>query len=130
MRSRNGEYSEYHTSADNLDFVRPEALADSLEIYLSVLSVLENDDVLVNLNPKGEPQLGRRGLYPSVGAQRAEQKVMARLWVLNLSDGNATLLDIAERAELPFSVINEAAAALVQSGLLKPLPSASFGGSR
>ena len=125
MRSPNGEYPEYHTSADNPDFVRAEALAESLALYLAVLDVLENDEAYVNLSPKGEPQLGRRGLYPSVGAQRTELEVMARLWVLNLSDGNATLLDIAERAELPFSVINEAAVLLVQAGLLTRSPDAS-----
>jgi aminopeptidase-like protein len=120
MRTPNGEYPEYHTSADNLDFVRPDALADSLGMYLQVLDVLENDKAYVNLSPKGEPQLGKRGLYPSVGAQRAGPELMARLWVLNLSDGEHSLLDIAERAGIAFEPVREAAQALADGGLLAP----------
>ena len=119
-RSPHGEYPEYHTSADDLGFVRPEFLADSLSLYLQVLDVLENDASYLNLNPKGEPHLGKRGLYPSVGAQGVGSKLMARLWVLNLSDGQHGLLDVAERAGLSFASIREAAAALVEGGLLEP----------
>jgi aminopeptidase-like protein len=120
MRTQNGEYPEYHTSADNLDFVRPEALADSLGMYLHVLDVLENDDAFVNLSPKGEPQLGRRGLYPAVGAKGVGLDLMARLWVLNLSDGHHSLLDIAERAGVPFESARDASRLLVEAGLLAP----------
>lgn len=122
MRTPNGQYPQYHTSGDNLDFVRPDALADSLGMYLRVLDVLENDEVYVNLSPKGEPQLGKRGLYPSVGAQGAGPELMARLWALNLSDGEHSLLQIAQRAELPFDAIKAAAGALVDGGLLEPAP--------
>jgi aminopeptidase-like protein len=118
-RTPNGEYPEYHTSADNLDFIKPESLADSFGLYLCVLDVLENDRAYVNLSPKGEPQLGRRGLYPPVGAQGTTDALMARLWVLNFSDGTHTLLDIAERATMPFEEIKEAATALLEGGLLK-----------
>jgi len=114
------EYPEYHTSADDLDFVRPEYLADSLSLYLQVLDVLENDGVYVNRYPKGEPQLGRRGLYPSVGARGSTPELIARLWVLNLSDGQHDLLEIARRARLPFSDIKEATQVLTESGLLAP----------
>jgi aminopeptidase-like protein len=118
-RTPHGEYPEYHTSADNLDFVGPEFLADSLFLYLQVLDVLENDEVYLNLSPKGEPQLGRRGLYPPLGAQGAGAELMARLWVLNLSDGRHGLLDIAERAGMPFSAMKEAAQVLEEGGLLR-----------
>lgn len=121
MRTPNGEYPEYHTSADNLDFIKPECLADSFQLYLHVLDVLENDRAYLNLNPKGEPQLGRRGLYPSVGAQGTSSTLMARLWLLNLSDGEHSLLDIAERAGLPFVAVREAAQALLDGGLLAPV---------
>ena len=80
--------------------------------------MLENDDVYQNLSPKGEPQLGKRGLYPPMGAQGVGSELMARLWVLNLSDGRHRLLDIAERSELPFAVVREAAALLSAAGLL------------
>jgi aminopeptidase-like protein len=114
------EYPEYHTSADDLDFVRPESLVDSLSLCLDVLDVLENDAAYVNLSAKGEPQLGRRGLYPTVGAQGADSELLARLWVLSLSDGTHNLLDIAQRAGRPFREIKEAAQVLANSGLLAP----------
>ncbi len=120
MRTPNGKYPEYHTSADNLEFVQPRSLADSLSLYLRVLDVLENDGVFLNLKPKGEPQLGKRGLYPTVGARGAGAELLARLWVLNFSDGDHSLLDIAERAQLPFDTIREAAQLLREGGLLKP----------
>jgi len=67
MRTPFGHYPEYHTSADNLSFIHPQALADSLTTCLEVCSVLESNRTYVNLNPKCEPQLGKRGLYRSVG---------------------------------------------------------------
>jgi aminopeptidase-like protein len=121
MRTSHGEYPEYHTSADNLDLVRRESLAESLSLYLHVLDVLENDGLYVNLSPKGEPQLGKRGLYPPIGAQATGSDLMDRLWVLNLSDGRHGLMDIAERAGKPFSRIRDAARVLEGAGLLQPL---------
>lgn len=120
MRTPNGEYPEYHTSGDDLDLVSIESLTESLINYVQVLDVLENDLVYVNLSPKGEPQLGKRGLYPSVGAQGTTSPLMARLWVLNLADGKHSLLDIAARADMPFASIREAAQALVEGQLLAP----------
>jgi aminopeptidase-like protein len=121
-RTPHNEYAEYHTSADNLDLVRPECLADSFGLYLSVLDVLENDERYQNLVPKGEPQLGRRGLYPSIGAQGVGTELMARLWLLNLSDGQHSLLDVADRSGLPFRDIKEAARVLSESGVLAGAP--------
>ena len=120
MRSPHGSFPEYHTSADNLDFVRPEYLEDSLGIYRQVIEVLEGNGTYINLNPKCEPQLGRRGLYSPVGAN-PDQKLdqMALLWVLNLSDGCHSLLEICEAANLPFREIKRAANALAGCGLLQ-----------
>ena len=111
-RGRPGEFPEYHTSADNLDLVRPEALADSVEKCRVVIEILEQERVFLNQNPKGEPQLGRRGLFKTHSNQ------LALLWVLNLSDGEHSLLDIAEISGLPFAALESAAADLVASGLL------------
>ena len=120
MRARHGAFPEYHTSADNLEFLRGDALADTVRVCLAVIDVLESNRVYVNMKPKGEPQLGRRGLY--VGASAAKKaRELAYLWVLNLSDGKHSLLDIAERANLPFPAIKEAAAALSATDLLDPL---------
>jgi aminopeptidase-like protein len=112
-------YPEYHTSADNLDFVHPTSLADSLEKYLTVIDILENNRTYLSTNPKCEPQLGKRGLYESIGGkQSTKNSEMAMLWTLNLSDRNHSLLDISDRANLPFSIIKEAAIALVEGKLL------------
>jgi aminopeptidase-like protein len=123
MRSPNGEFPEYHTSADNLDFVSPASLADSCDKLTAVLEVLEHDRRYLNTNPKGEPQLGRRGLYgPTGGHTRLPGFEMALLWVLNFSDGAHSLLDIAERAAMPFAAIRQAADALVSAELLEDAP--------
>lgn len=114
-RTPYGEYPEYHTSADNLDFVSPEKLQGSFETIMKILSILDNNRVYQNLNSKCEPQLGRRGLYRTADGH----KELALLWVLNLSDGKHTLLDIAERSGIYFFAIYEAAEALVENGLLE-----------
>jgi aminopeptidase-like protein len=121
-RTPYGRYPQYHTSADNLDFVRPEALEGSLRTYLGVLDVLEGNRRYLNLNPKCEPQLGRRGLYRTIGGDDAGRtRELALLWVLNLSDGHHTLLDVAERSGMSFTAIREAADALIEVGLLREL---------
>jgi aminopeptidase-like protein len=119
-RTPHGRFPEYHTSADNLDFVRPEFLADSFTTLLSVIEVLEGNRKYLNKSPKGEPQLGRRGLYGTFGGRKdAKTSEMAMLWVLNYSDGSHALLDIAEKANLEFKYIREAADALLKAGLLE-----------
>lgn len=120
MRSQHGTFPEYHTSADDLDFVKPASLADSFAKCLSAFSVVENDRAYVNQNPLCEPQLGRRGLYKATGGQAVGAgDAMALLWVLNLSDGRHSLLDIAERSGIDFDNIRRAADALVERELLK-----------
>ena len=112
-------YPQYHTSADDLDFVGPAQLQESLEVCQEIVEVLEGNRRYLNLFPKGEPQLGRRGLYGSIGGRSdAEQRQMAMLWVLNLSDGDHSLLDVAERAGLPFAQVADVAAVLEEAGLL------------
>jgi aminopeptidase-like protein len=119
-RTPYGEYPEYHTSADNPDLVRPDRLVDSLQRYLEVFEVLEGNLAYVNLSPKGEPQLGKRGLYGSVGGEsHTAASQIAMLWVLNLSDGSHSLLDIAERSKLPLSDVRQAARMLEGAELLR-----------
>ncbi len=112
-RTPYGSYPEYHTSADDLDFVTVESLGDSYRRIVEILAVLDGNRTFRNLNPKCEPQLGKRGLYTSIGT--AER---ALLWVLSLSDGNHDLLDIADRSGVPFAVVQEAAGRLVDARLL------------
>jgi aminopeptidase-like protein len=120
MRTPHNEYPEYHTSADNLEFVNPENLSTSLALYLDVFNILEENKKYMNQNPMCEPQLGRRGLYQHIGGHADSKKIqLALLWTLNLSDGRHTLLDISERSGLDFSLILEAADILVEKDLLK-----------
>ncbi|MFC5729965.1 MULTISPECIES: DUF4910 domain-containing protein [Nocardioides] len=117
-RTPHGEYPEYHTSADDLDFVTDDQLVESLDAVLGILDVLEHDAAYTNLSPCGEPQLGSRGLYPTMGGTAATEAVMAMLWTLAYSDGSTTLLQIAERADLPFEALHRAARDLCDAGLL------------
>ena len=120
MRSQHGTFLEYHTSADDLSFVKPRCLTDSLSKVWDILQLLEQNDVYLNQNPKCEPRLGARGLYGTVGgARRNTFDEMALLWVLNLSDGEHDLLSIANRAAVKFNVIAAAASALAEVGLLR-----------
>ncbi|MGH8719571.1 MAG: DUF4910 domain-containing protein [Burkholderiales bacterium] len=122
MRTPHGRYNEYHTSADNLELVQPEYLADSFDKCFAIIQLLESNKIYRNRNPKCEPQLGRRGLYQMIGGQEnGKLKELALLWVLNLSDGEHSLLDIAERSGLAFSLIKNAADALIEHNLLAPV---------
>ncbi len=113
-------YPEYHTSADDLDLVSPEAMADTLAVCREAFAVLDRNRRYVNLSPYGEPQLGRRGLYDSLGGRSdAKEAQLAMLWVLSLSDGEHSLLDVAERSGLPFDAVAAAADALHGAGLVK-----------
>jgi aminopeptidase-like protein len=125
MRSPNGTFPQYHTSADNLSFVRADAMADSLATLLSIVDLAEMDGTWINTCPYGEPQLGRRGLYAKIGGQSSPDvagsafDTLTLLWVLNLCDGQHTLLDIAERSDKPFSAVTAAARSLHEAGLLR-----------
>jgi aminopeptidase-like protein len=121
MRTPWGRFPEYHTSADDLTFVKPEALADSLAKCLAVLEVIEGNRRFRSRNPKGEPQLGRRGVYGTMGGDRRKEDELALLWILNLSDGSHSLLDVAERSGLDFGTIARAAEVLLEHGLLELL---------
>jgi aminopeptidase-like protein len=132
MRSVWETFPEYHTSADNLDFIRPAQLAGSLRACAAILDVLEQNCSYRNENPYCEPQLGRRGLFRSTGGeaggQASGEEMMARLWVLNLSDGNHSLLNIAERSGIAFPKIKEAADLLYEKKLLSLIPHGSESG--
>ncbi|MBI3408486.1 MAG: DUF4910 domain-containing protein [Planctomycetes bacterium] len=133
-RTPHGRFPEYHTSADNLDLIRPDALAQTLSVYLSVIRILESNACYKNLNPKCEPQLGKRGLYRALGGLADAGKAeLAMLWVLNMSDGNHTLLDVAERSGLNFDLTHQAAQTLLEFRLLERFeqaPAENGGGTR
>jgi aminopeptidase-like protein len=118
-RTPHGTFPEYHTSADDMSFVQPHSLLESYSACQSIVSILERNRTYLNTNPKCEPQLGRRGLYRVIGGPTDSGAMeLAMLWVLNLSDGEHSLLDIAERAQLSFDSIYQAAVTLQEHGLL------------
>jgi aminopeptidase-like protein len=119
-RTPHAEYPEYHTSADNLSFIKEDKMVESLEILLNIISVIENDEYYVNLKSKGEPQLGKRGLFRGISGQsNMKNYQMALLWVLNQSDGKHSLLDISNKSGLAFEEILFAAKALENVDLIK-----------
>jgi aminopeptidase-like protein len=123
MRGRHGQFPQYHTSADDLSFVSPERLAESFRVLTQLLSLLDGDGRYRNLEPFGEPQLGRRGLYGALGGSQLPGLQLAMLWVLNQSDGTKSLLDIAERSGIDFDALRAAADLLLEHRLLAPMQS-------
>jgi aminopeptidase-like protein len=119
MRTPYGRYPEYHTSLDNGDLIDFEAMLEVVEVYAQIVAALEANDVWRNRSPLGEPQLGRRGIYPGLGggpAPAGHQRAM--MWLLNLADGTHDLLDIADRSGLPVHVLADVARTLQGAGLL------------
>jgi aminopeptidase-like protein len=122
MRGRHGQFPEYHTSADNPEFVLPGQLAEGLDVTARVVEVLEGNLTYRNLRPWGEPQLGRRGLYRAMGGSDLPGLELALLWVLMLSDGRHSLLDVAERSGIEFRTVRHAADLLIAQDLLTQEP--------
>ncbi|MFN3597478.1 MAG: DUF4910 domain-containing protein [Rubricoccaceae bacterium] len=150
-RTPHGEYPEYHTSADDLSLVCPEALADSLGALLRIVDAFEEAPLppprtpaiaahlraaappeagalphrrarYVNAAPFGEPMLSRRGLLRTRGDAGDAADNAALLWLLALSDGTRSLEKVAETAGLAPRVAERAAARLLRAGLLRVLP--------
>jgi aminopeptidase-like protein len=113
MRSPGGTFREYHTSADNLGFVKPDALADSLSLLSEAAELIERNRVYRSTMPYGEPHFASRGL------ELVDDRI-AMLWVLNMADGLNSLLDVAERSGIAFNAIARAAERLMSAGLLEP----------
>ena len=120
-RTPNGRYEEYHTSADNLEFVTAESLGASLAACERICTLLEGNRRYRNLAPKCEPRLGPRGLYRNATGRNPSEFEHALLWVLNQSDGSNDLLSIARRSGIDFAVISNAATAAREAGLLETL---------
>ena len=118
MRSKYGEYPEYHTSLDLPgSVVTARGLAESLWLYQTVIAVLEND-----CRPRalvlGEPQLGRRGLYPNTSIKGSTASVRDMLDLISHSDGHTRLIDIADRCDRPMWGFLPDIEALVAAGVL------------
>lgn len=122
MRSKYGTYPEYHTSGDDLErVVTGRGLGDSFRTYQAMIEAIER-----HCHPRtqvlGEPQLGRRGLYPSLSKRGSSAAVRPMLDLLSLADGTHSLLDIADRCGMPVWELYEPMDTLAAHGLLAPDP--------
>ena len=123
MRTRYGKYKEYHTSADNKEFISFKSMEDSVFKYLEILDVIENNFTYLNKMPYCEPQLGKRGLYPTIGSKKdTSEFVNSLMWILNLSDGTNDLIEMSDRSGIKFNILANAAADLMKSGLIEINP--------
>jgi aminopeptidase-like protein len=118
FRTYSHHYPENHTSADNLDLMKSEKLAGSLALCLEIVKILEGNCKYVNTSPEGEPQLGKRGIYRKMGGSIPQEHLIHLFWVLNYSDGDHSLLDIAEKSKFAFADLKQAADTLFETGLL------------
>jgi aminopeptidase-like protein len=124
-RSPNGAYPEYHTSADDLSLLQPESLAESIRILARLVSTLDCNRRPLNLRGKGEPRLGKYGLYGTIGGTAPGELEHALLWVLSLGDGENDLVAMADRSGLDVELLDRAASALERAGLVNTLGSAN-----
>lgn len=100
MRTKYGEYPEYHTSHDDLNLVTPNGLLGGFSVVKKCLECLEREEKL-RMAVCGEPQFGRRGIYPTLGERDNKQKTKALLDFSAYADGTLTLSEIAEKINLP-----------------------------
>lgn len=119
-RASHGDYPEYHTSADNLDFVSAASVIRALDLVEAITKTVDQDKTYVSRNPKGEPQLGKHGLYRKVAGQTGQQTdELALLWVMNCADGKHSLADMADKAGLSVERLAAAAERLEAHGLIE-----------
>lgn len=121
-RSPHDAYPEYHTSADNLSVLDADAIAQSILALATILNRVDGNRRYRNLSPKGEPRLGKRGLFHSTGGTAPNELEHAMLWLLSLADGAHGLNDAHLASGVPLATLELAARALVEAGLLEELP--------
>ncbi len=118
-RTPYGQFPEYHTSADNLDFIKVENLEQSFFVLKTIVEQFEAGEYYINQAPQCEPQLGKRGLYQAIGGDSDSKKMqLAMLWILNLADGNHSLWRIAKQSGYDLNLIQKMAIILEEKGLL------------
>ena len=119
MRTMYGEYPEYHTSADNKDLICFDAMENSVIKFTDIVYLMENNHKYLNLFPNCEPQLGKRGLYPSLGSQKDKsEEVKAMVWILNYSDGKHDILDIIQKSNIPNRVVIKVLKELIKKNVI------------
>ena len=120
MRTMYGTYPQYHTSGDDKDFISFEAMESSVSKYLEIIELIERNEKYLNKMPFCEPQLGKRGLYPTLGSQKGTESFMkAMMWTLNLSDGTNDLIEMSEKSGIPVKDLIPVVDKLIENGILK-----------
>lgn len=119
MRTMYAVYPEYHTSADNKDFISFEAMEGSVNKYLEIIELIERNEKYINTMPYGEPQLGKRGLYPTFTQTGNDDHIRAMMWILNLADGEHDLISMSERSKYPIKTLLPIIDTLIENGILK-----------
>ena len=118
MRTKYGEYPEYHTSLDDLRLVTPDGLKGGYDALRKALEVIEKDRVL-RTTVLGEPQLGRRGLYPTISKKGSASHVRKMMNMIAYCDGQHSLLEVADRIGEPFWELIPIAEKLIEHGILE-----------
>lgn len=119
MRSRYEKFAEYHTSADTLDYISIPHFVEVLELYLTVVKEMEKEPVYGSNNPACEPKLGKRGLYPTLGAQeKYPDYIDAMMWILNLADGTYDAPAMAEKSGMDLELIKNIIQNLLKENLI------------
>ena len=119
MRTRYCKYKEYHTSDDDKSLISFLALEESINIYLEILNLIDENKKYINLFPFGEPQLGKRNLYEKINNRFPADILRAVKWVLNFSDGKHDLINIISKSHLDYKLIIEAARLLELEKIIK-----------
>ena len=119
MRSKYGTYPEYHTSADDFSLVTASGLAGAFSVIQRCIECIEGNRKL-EVTVCGEPQLGARGLYPTLSTRESvQQDVKTMMDLIAYCDGDHSLLDVAERLGVPMWELFDIAGKLCDAGLLK-----------
>ncbi len=117
-RSKFGEYPEYHTSADDMNLVCPEGFQGSYEVMTETILALEHNEVYLTA-VCGEPQLGKRGLYPTVSQKGNYDQVLAMVDLLGYADGRRDLIEISDKIGVPVKELIPIVIKLVDNQLLR-----------
>jgi len=119
MRTKYGDYPQYHTSLDNKDFISENGLKGSIELYLEVLETIELNRFYTNTNPFCEPCFSKRGLTMGLGGQKISNGTFNNYkYILNYSDGHHDLIEIANKARGKAIDFKEDLMRLIETGLI------------
>lgn len=113
MRSKYGNYDEYHTSLDNMEFISEEGLKGAYDVYKMVIDSLEMNLIYKN-NFLCEPQLGKRGLYPQLSNLDVSEDIKSTMDFLAYCDGETELLRVAEKIQCPIWKLDKIASSLIE----------------